>query len=237
MNAAMLLVDAYESKYGGLFIDMWDNSFRFPAEDSNDGYTLQRIMLVVQQAILDQVYHGSPSDTQPEERIHDSNIENCKDYLRGRYWKTCEFFPGYVELPVEQSTTVHSVKFDATVKESWGTPECYSDSPVIHATGLYLPPGGVAWVTFPSALVGKSFIVQVGAHDANLDFKDNKHRMDRITTTYHIKDQTTYIASPLGGGVYIKVPYLADYGTRTITVSGDVIKAPFFCKFCHSTRT
>ena len=233
MNDALALIDEYENAFGGLFTDSKTNpwSYFFPAEDSDDGYTLQRVMLVVQQAIFDEVYRGTLSESAPQDtRSHDSIIENCKDYLRGRYWKTSAHFPGSLQLPNEQSSTVHSIKIDATVEESWGTPECYSDSPRIHATGLYLPPGGVAWVTFPEAILDKNFQIQVGANDPNFDWRDRKFRMDRITTSYEVKDVTTYVASPLGGGIYIKVPYLANFGNRVIRISGDVIQAPFFCK-------
>ena len=233
MNDALSLIDEYEIAFDGIFTDSKTNpwSYFFPSEDSNDGYTLQRVMLVVQQAIFDEIYRATASESAPQDtKFHDSIIENCKNYLRGRYWKTSAHFPGSLQLPNEQSSTVHSIKIDATVKESWGTRECFSDSPRIHATGMYLPPGGVAWVTFPLALVDKNFQIQVGANDPNFDWKDQKFRMDRITSSYEVKDVTTYVASPLGGGIYIKVPYLANFGNRVITISGDVIEAPFFCK-------
>ena len=43
--------------------------------------------------------------------------------------------------------------------------------------------------------------------------------MDRVTVTYRIRSLTTLITNPLGGGVYILVPYLADAGIVTITIA------------------
>ena len=231
MNDAFALVDSYESEFGGMFINSRSDKWGFPRDDTNDGYSLERTMLVVQQALLDEIYQGTLQDIASQIRIHDPVVENCKDYLRGRHWKTSTYFPGELELPAEQNTVEYSVKVNATVGEYWGIKECFSDSPAIHATGYYLPPGGVAWLIFPPALVDQGFQIQVGANDADTRIKEVRQRMDRVTCTYEVTSTTTYVSSPLGGGIYIKVPYLADYGRRTIRLSGDVIQAPFFCKF------
>jgi hypothetical protein len=230
MNNAFALVDAYESKYGGLWTQN-GNDDAFIKEDSNDGYTLDRIMVAVMQAILDEVYQGTLSKSSYQVRIHDAIVENCQDYLRGRYWQTSSYFPGSLALPTVQSSTVYSVSFDASVNAAWGRELCFETSPAIHPTGYYLPPGGVAWIDFPSALVNKDFQIQVGANDSDFDNKDKHWRMDRITCTYDVKASRVYVASPLGGGIYIKVPYLANYDTQNLDISGDVIQAPFFCKF------
>ena len=238
MNDAFTLVESYESTFGPMFLNSktnkWDYSNGFPRDDTDDGYTLERIMIVVQQAILDQVYQGTLPEKAFQTRLHDPIVENCRDYLRGKYWETSKYFPGFVALDSNQPTTVHSVQVDATVGQFWGKNECFSDSPTIHATGLYVPPGGVAWVIVPSALVDKGFQIQVGAHDADMNSKGNIHRMPRVSCTYDVKTAKTYVASPLGGGIYIKVPYLSNYGIQSLSISGDVIEAPFFCKFKSS---
>ncbi len=231
MDGAFALIDSYESRYnGGVFINSRTNRYGFPKEDSNDGYTLDRIMLVVQQAIVDQVYQGTLRDSEYQVRLRDSIIENCQHYLRGRYWKTSGHFPGFTELSAQQSTTIHNVDFDATIKEHWGRDLCFHASHAIHPTGLYLPPGGLAWIDFPTVLVNKGFKVRVGANNSDFDNKDHHWRMDRVTCTYDVKASRVYMASPLGGGIYIEVPYLANFGAQNVEISGDVIKAPLFCK-------
>jgi hypothetical protein len=54
--------------------------------------------------------------------------------------------------------------------------------------------------------------------------------MDRVTSAYSIDSTTVTVASPLGGGVYLKVPYLANLGEVTFQVTGGVIQAPYFSK-------
>lgn len=231
MNDALTLVESYETKYnGGIFINSRTNRDGFTKEDTNDGYTLERIVLAIQQAILDEVYQGTLPETAPQVRYHDPIVENCQHFLRGRYWKTSAYFPGYTELPSEQPTAVHTVSFDATVNKHWGRDLCYHENHAVHPTGLYLPPGGVAWIDFPLALVGQGFKVRVGANNSDLSNKDRHWRMDRVTSTFEVEEERTYLASPLGGGIYIEVPYLANYSTQSVDISGDVIKAPLFCK-------
>lgn len=144
MDSAFSVVDAYESRFGGMFINSRTDNSGFPRDDQNDGHTLDRVILVVQQVLLDTVYFGTYNRDKPNpyDQFRDSFgvIENCKDYLRGRYWKTSTYFPGFVSLSSSQPTTIHSVKVNATVPKYWGKEECFSTYPAIHATGLYVPP-------------------------------------------------------------------------------------------------
>jgi hypothetical protein len=146
-----------------------------------------------------------------------------------RYWQTANFYPGHV-APPQDTTAVYSVDINATMPAYWGIKGCFDHTPLIRPTGIYLPPGGIATVTVPSALVQKGYQIQVGASELDNFNKDEHRRMDRITSTYEIKSSTTYVANPLGGGLYIKVPYLSSDGIQSISISGAVIKAPFFCK-------
>ena len=52
--------------------------------------------------------------------------------------------------------------------------------------------------------------------------------MDRATLTYRISSTTTLVTNPLGGGLYILVPYLASAGIVQVTISGGVVTAPWF---------
>lgn len=46
--------------------------------------------------------------------------------------------------------------------------------------------------------------------------------------TKDISSSTTHIISPLGGSLYILVPYKVELGVITVSISGGVIVAPFF---------
>jgi len=222
MDSAFDLVDAYESQNGALFINSKTQG-GFPRTNNGDQYELERAILAVQQGILDEVYEGTSESID----IHNSIVENCENYLRGRYWQTARFFPGFVDLP-NNPNVVYTAKVEATMNEFWGNKVCFAEDPLIRPTGIYLAPGGIATVEVPQGLVNSGFQIQVGATSTNHDNKDNNRRMDRITSTYEIKSTTTHIASPLGGGIYIIVPYLASEGTIDVNISGDVLEAPLF---------
>ena len=74
----------------------------------------------------------------------------------------------------------------------------------------------------------KGFQVLIGAHTSDHSKKKKCRRLDRVTTTVDIVRKTTHFISPLGGGVYIIVPYLSKLGLLTVTFSGGVVKAPRF---------
>jgi len=224
--AILDLVDDYESTYGALFLnDKTTNGFS--RESNGDNLEMERVILSIQQTILDVVYSGTLSD-KLQQKIHRSIIADCVRILDGRYWKTSQYFPGYVEAPLDR-TIVYSIPIHASMPTYWGLKVCFADESLIRATGIYLTPGSIATVTVPSGdMVQTGFQIQVGASEADNKEKGFHRRMDRVTSTYEIKNLVTYIASPLGGGIYIKVPYQMDLGVVTITISGGVVQAPIF---------
>ena len=68
-------------------------------------------------------------------------------------------------------------------------------------------------------------------------YKWAARRLDRVSTVFKITSKTTTIANPLGGGIYIMVPYLADVGVVTVSVTGGVVEEPFFRKTSFDTTT
>jgi len=222
LDASFNLVDMYETKYGPLFLNSKTKG-GFPRKGSDTYRLLERTMLTVQASILDAVYSG----TRVGKRYHETIIENCADYVDGRKWLTSSFFPGPVAQP-EDPGAKHSIDIDAVLPPHWGIPLCYHEEHLLRPTGFYLSPGGVATVKVPPALVGKGFRIQVGASTADNSNKNDHKRMDRVTCTYEISRTVTHIASPLGGGIYISVPYEANEGVVVIEISGGVVQAPIF---------
>ena len=187
----------------------------FPRTGDNDGHELERAMLQVQQAIMDHVYRA------------DILAECSKAVFAGRGWRTSAYYPGAAAPPAD-ARVVHSVVVKANLPKVWGKPVGFATSPAQKPTGLYLSPGAIGVVTVPQALVGKGYQVLVGAQVSDNKWKSEVKRMDRVTVRYEVRSATTLIANPLGGGVYIMVPYLADAGLVEVQISGGVIKAPLF---------
>ena len=220
ITKALNLVDSYESSaHGPLFVTGGEfaRGSAWPTSAVHDGRDTDRAMLVVHQALIDHVF-GKRGLVAP-----------CSvDLFRGRAWLTAAYFPGALAPPSDPSV-VHTVTIDASHPKTWGHPVGYSHDDAKKPTGLYLAPGQVAVVTVPSEVVSAGgFKVLVGAHDADNQIKDTHRRMDRISLQYAISSTETTIVSPLGGGVYVLVPYLSALRLVTVQVSGGVVPAPLF---------
>jgi hypothetical protein len=213
VRKAFDLVDTFESSAGGpLFVGAHSP---FTRVGDDDGHELERAMLQVQQAIIDDVYNAGVL------------AECSRAVFVGRGWRTADYYPGAAPPPAD-ATVVHSVVVKATVPEVWGKPVAFARDHAQRPTGLYLSPGAVATVTVPEIVVGKGYQVLVGAQVSDNKWKSTVKRMDRVTVTYEVTAATTLIANPLGGGVYLMVPHMAGAGLVELQISGGVIEAPLF---------
>ena len=224
MVKALDLADLYEAKAGPLFVSTPTVSGirRVAVAGETSQVREARTMLNVFQIVHDEVFR-------------DETVATCGAVLQGRRWKTADYFPGKVTATLDASKTF-SVPVNATVPALWGKPVAFGTSPKTRATGLFLPPGSVARVTVPAALVNTGFAVQIGAHTWDHSGKDNHTRLHRTTRSFEITRQVTTVASPLGGGVYIVVPYLANAGMVSVQVQG-VVEAPMFSLRSFDTMT
>lgn len=213
---ALDLVDAFEASatYGPLFVS--SGPF-MRGQDVGDGRDTHRAMLVVQQALIDHAF-SAPGVVAP-----------CSIHLfQGRAWLTAEYVPGACAPPSDPSV-VHSVQLELEHPLTWGHPVGYGHQDAKKPTGLYLAPGAVANVTAPPALAAAGgFKVLIGCQTHDHAPKNMHKRMDRVSVTAAIDGTSTLVTSPLGGGVYILVPYGASLGVLSVEISGGVVRAPFF---------
>jgi hypothetical protein len=210
---ALDLVDRYESTVGPLFVD-GPTRAGFPRSGSpGDGLLLERTMLSVQQQLVDRLLDAP-------------TVRGCRRLLDGRGWATAEYFPGAAPPP-EDPDAPRVVTVRAEAPAYWGRPVAFATDDVRRPTGHYLSPGSVGRVTVPEEMVGAGYSILVGAHTADHSNKGTHKRLDRVSATFAIEHTLTHIANPLGGGVYLQVPYLADLGLVEIELRG-VIEAPFF---------
>lgn len=175
-------------------------------------------MISVLQNIVDHVYTAK-------------NIAEHTDLLNGFKFKCADHFPGKADPP-ESPTTTHTVKLSASFPKSFGRlDEGFARKP----TGTYLAPGSIATVTVPKSIVGKGYQVRVGSHSWDFSRKPRIQRLDRISVAYEIDSTELKVANPLGGGIYIEVPYLADSGVVEVKVQ-NAIRSPYFSvKSFHKT--
>ncbi|NXL90448.1 TCAF2 factor, partial [Alectura lathami] len=95
------------------------------------------------------------------------------------------------------------------------------------STGLYLPEGHTAVITFPCGLVGAGLQVQIGCHADDLSHATELKRAPVVVRTYNITCQKLSVSCLWGGLIYITVPKGSVLGKVPITVEG-AIRAPFF---------
>ena len=204
-------VRSYESIHGPLFTDEGLKSFR--KDDSlTDGHALARIMHIVYQLAFD--------------GVNATNLAANPGLVGAITFRSHEYFPGAVPR-ASNPNAVYQMRIDASVPEDWGRPNLYSTRSARRPTGAYVAPGTVAEVVVPPHLVNQGYQIRVGAHSWNLSGRPTQRRVGRVSNLFPITSTTTKVANPLGGNLYIEVPYLADDGIVTVQIK-NTIRAPFY---------
>jgi len=198
------LVATYEQVLGPLWVARGDFNRKALVNDIH--WTVYNIM----QDIMDRTY------TQ-------QNISRYESLINGFKFKCSDYFPGKVAPPADPQLA-YTVKINGSYPKTFGRTE---DGFARRPTGAYLAPGTIATVTVPKSLVGKGFLVRVGAHSWDFSNRPNIKRLDRSSLVYEINGAEVKVASPLGGGIYIEVPYLANAGVVDVRISS-AVRCPFF---------
>jgi hypothetical protein len=127
---------------------------------------------------------------------------------------SAEYFPGKVPPGAPR------VKLDVTITV---------EVPQWASTGLYVPPGEVATVRLPKALVDKGLVAQIGCHNSPIVINDSWSRLPMIVMSWPLKKETTKIASPYGGLLYIVVPDGIRLPRQTVTIER-AVRAPRYVR-------
>jgi len=151
------------------------------------------------------------------------NIATYPKLMDGFKFKCAEHFPGKADPPADADVT-HTTKISASYPKTFGRLE---DGFARKPTGTYLAPGSIATVTVPKSLAGKGYNVRVGGHSWDFKKKPRIKRLDRISLVYSIDSTEVKVANPLGGGIYIEVPYKADGGIVEVKVK-NAVRSPYF---------
>ncbi len=207
------LVDCYEKIIGPIFIN---NATKggFPNEfGANDGYEFVRAVFLIQQGIMDYIYHPD-------------NVKKYLPHLKGRKFLTASHFPGACPEAFD-SLKSYTTKINASMPKEYGKRTAFSSTSARRPTGYYLASGSIGKVKVPISFIDKGFKILVGAHTFERTGNNPCRRFFRVTNTFPIIDTITEIANPFGGGIYIITPYEANEGIVDITLT-NVVPAPFF---------
>ncbi|MDO5968309.1 M60 family metallopeptidase [Flavivirga aquimarina] len=205
------VVELFETVKGPLFVQGSTTQGSFSRTAT--GLELEKFMFYLQQSIIDYSYTVD-------------NLKNYTSVFENEGYKTADFFPGAVAAPSNSNTTVQ-VSINATQQATVGRPSGAEAVDAVRATGCYLAPGSLATITVPNSLVNNGFGIRVGAHTWNLENKASATRLDRVSLSYPINSTTIIVGNPLGGNIYIEVPYLANAGVISVSLK-NVVRSPFF---------
>jgi len=164
----------------------------------------------------------------------EENVSRYQYLFDGFKFGSSANFPGAVAPPADPNH-VHTATINASYPRTFGHPVMHAERPARKPTGTYLAPGTIATVTVPPSIVGKDYQIRVGAHSWDLSIRPWVRRLDRCTLAYDIDSTEVRVASPLGGGIYIEVPYLANAGIVEVRIK-NAVRSPYFsAKSFHTT--
>ncbi|MCK5461521.1 MAG: M60 family metallopeptidase, partial [Bacteroidales bacterium] len=162
------------------------------------------------------------------------NILTYETLLDGFKFRSSAHFPGAVDPPDDKDES-YTVKINGSYLKTYGHLTMHAERHARKPTGAYLAPGTIATLTVPSSLVGKGYQIRVGAHSWDMSNRPMVKRLDRSSLVYDINSTEIKVANPLGGGIYIEVPYLADAGIVDVKIK-NAVRSPYFSmKSFHST--
>ena len=200
-NDIFSFINAYEANNEPIF-----NSYELVGVDFID--IPSKILLLFQQYMFDIELH-----------------KNVEDF-QGVKYETSDFFPGKVEntavrLNNQQVEINCTYNFIPNIKAGFD----YEDTK--RPTGFYVAPGDIVEVTIPTSAINKGLKAMVGAHDVDFSGFNGLNRFSRVSKIFPLNSETTKIANPFGGGIYIRVPESSNLGWINITFN-NVVKSPYF---------
>jgi hypothetical protein len=204
IQALFNLVRTYDTttNFGPLFVNSALPGDRKNQSDTNINF----VMLNVMQSIFDRIYTTR-------------TVSKYPSVLNGFKFECSSRFPGACAAPAV--TNRYTVAVNASHPKSFGRMTGNSGGFARRPTGAYAVAGTVVKVTVPSALVGQGYKIRVGCHSWDHgQMRRTLERLDRVSLLYDIVSTDTLVANPLGGSLYIEVPYLASNGVVNVTFTG-----------------
>ena len=207
ISAVFDLVKTYDSVKGPFWIAR--GQFDRDKQTNDLDWTIYHVM----QYIMDEVYTAQ-------------TLAKHEVLLAGFKFGSSSNFPGDVVAAPPRSLTYTAI-VNGSFPDTFGRDTMHWERPARKPTGSYLAPGTIDTVTVPPALVGKGYKIRVGAHSWDMSGRRWVRRLDRSSLLYDLDAATVKVASPLGGGIYIEVPYPASAGVVNVTITG-ATRSPFF---------
>lgn len=195
-------IDAYEYNYPVIFQDRAHANVSQLSPET-------RLLIAFEQCIL---------DTQ----LKADNITN----LEGLVFKFSAVYTGPVASDAPRIANA-IVPINGTHIHLPAAITAFDQDPAKRPTGYYAAPGEIVTISIPPDFIGAGLVAQIGVHDDDLSNHTAVNRLVRISNDFPLDKINTQIISPLGGGIYIKVPEPSDLGWFDISIQ-QAVKSPYF---------
>ena len=139
-------------------------------------------------------------------------------------WGTATYFKGQTT----NVTVAHgqmSIVLKIRNRTVGGIPGDYFAAQQARCTGMWVNRGVIAEVTVPESMINVGIQLCVGEHRNDPSLVDGGHgggkhaRLDRAATYFLVDRSTVRVYSPLGGTLYVLLPYGIDVGMVTLTAT------------------
>ena len=197
-------------------------------------HRLARGMLFLQQIVWDaglqatspyrHYYVSSEYAISFASELRTKQLQSCAE---GARWRTATYIKGQTAKVTAAATTM-SIVLKVRNRTVRGVPGDYFTAPTPRCTGMWVSSGVMSAVTVPESMINKGIQLCVGAHRNDTSLFEGGHiggkhtRMDRVATHFLIDRSTVRVYSPVGGNLYVLLPYGVDVGMVTLTATNVV---------------
>jgi hypothetical protein len=239
--------DYWDTKIGSLYqLDL--DSYGFApyqhSDSQNSGrqlntHRLARGMLFFQHIVWDAglqacspYRHFNVSSEYPISFASSLRTKKLQDVAETAKWGTATYIKGQTAKVTDPAVEM-SIKLKIRNRTVKGVPSEFFTVPQIRCTGMWVNNGVVAEVTVPESIVNKGIQICIGANMNDPSLVDTGHgggrhgRMDRCSTFFLVDRSTVRVYNPLGGNIYVLVPYGVDIGMITLTAK-NVVRSRMF---------
>lgn len=145
--------------------------------------------------------------------------------VAGLKFEAADAYPGIVD------PTAPRVMADIQIDGSYSTNPGFllnGQETVIRPTGYYAAPGESITIKLDPSAVNAGLKVRIGIHRFDLSETWTVYnRFPRISNIFPLTAESTLIANPFGGGIYIEVPDGTDLGLIDVGING-AVKMPMY---------
>ena len=142
-------------------------------------------------------------------------------------WGTATYLKGQTAVVTEARRQM-SIVLKVRNRKVGGILGDYGMAPVPRCTGMFVDRGAISEVTVPESMINKGIQLCVGTHMNDPSLVEGGHgggkhgRLDRVAAFFLVDRSTVRVYNPLGGNLYVLVPYGVDVGMATLTATNVV---------------